>query len=380
MRRKEFFSAFRSFCQQHNGSGDQIVMFKNIWQELENPARFRNVDCLRAFAILSVVVLHFDLVRFHYGGLGVDLFFVLSGFLVSQPLFRARDRQEPTHFWKFVSRRAVRIIPSYFAFLLLGGVLAWALYRRSHPEYLIQAAEWPRYFLFYYNYAPLPHFIFNHIWSICVEEHFYILLPIGFIFLQKTSSNWLAASLAMAVVSVLVLKIILFNHNGYHAYAVTHGRLDSLVIGVLTRFAYESKKFRILEGNKLFFLFGVFCLIATIALDCISGPQSFFSRVGLNFFSPLAFAILLMGSLGWSLRKTQMLRFVSYFSYNWYLWHLLLSTLIFERFDKGLLGFVIYVCSGFILGFIANRGIETPLTVVYRKLMNRREESIVPYQ
>lgn len=339
-----------------------------ILKDLNSPHRFKNIDVLRGFAIIATVVLHFDLKKFHYGSLGVDLFFVISGFLVSGTLIQSFMSGKRINVLSFFSRRALRILPSYLIFILLGKIISDLLYTNTYPELIVQIKELPRFLFFYYNYSPLPNFIFNHVWSISVEEHFYLMLPIGFLIVQKKFPQHLEKLFILSIFSVLALKTALFLYNGYFAYAVTHGRLDALMLGVLIRYFYEKNILKKIYGKKYVFLFGLVLLATTVFFDATLLHESFFCKVCTHFLVPISFCIIIVGTFGWSMRFFTPIRIVSYFSYNWYLWHLMLSYWIFDKIGKGTLGFFIYALSGLFLGVLGNQLIENPIINLKLKL------------
>ena len=145
------------------------------------PRHIPSLDGLRAIAVLLVLWCHVPLTLPGYpmwlaeagwwigpGGLGVDLFFVLSGFLITRILLAERDAGQPVR-W-FLLRRMLRIVPIYY--LLLGIVAFW----RPASEILWSAAYLSN---FVDVFAPKPGLKpLGHTWSLCVEEHFYLIWPL----------------------------------------------------------------------------------------------------------------------------------------------------------------------------------------------------------
>lgn len=139
------------------------------------------LDYLRAVAVLLVVLFHYDLLG--CGWIGVQAFFVLSGFLITGILYRsklARREEGGAGFGRylvsFYGRRVLRIMPLYWGFVLLVGAVMLGGYKG------ISAFEWCSLLSFSYNFSPL--FIvktsspfYSHLWSLCVEEQFYLFWP-----------------------------------------------------------------------------------------------------------------------------------------------------------------------------------------------------------
>jgi peptidoglycan/LPS O-acetylase OafA/YrhL len=144
--------------------------------------RNKRLDVLRCIAVLLVLICHtVEPTRFEAAlRVGVDLFFVLSGFLISGLLFAEYKKRGSIDFKRFFIRRGLKIYPAFY-FLL---IITFAYQVRFH-----QVGPLSRYLseIFYVqNYGDL---IWGHTWSLAVEEHFYILLPLFFLLLIRYSSH-----------------------------------------------------------------------------------------------------------------------------------------------------------------------------------------------
>jgi len=147
-----------------------------------NEGYVKSLDGVRAIAIILVMTFHFGLNDF--GWAGVQLFFVLSGFLITGILWKEKFNAGPLpfKFKKFWIRRSLRIFPLYYGYLLVLGI-AYLLFH--FPSYYL---DYIGYLLSYtFNYTRLmPQWhvtpLFTHLWSLAVEEQFYLLFPI-FVFL-----------------------------------------------------------------------------------------------------------------------------------------------------------------------------------------------------
>ncbi|MES2058558.1 MAG: acyltransferase, partial [Pseudomonadota bacterium] len=169
------------------------------------PSRDQNLDLLRAVAVLSVVLYHLlqwspldppwlDRVA-HYGAYGVDLFFILSGFLIGSIYWREERDTGRVALMRFLQRRWLRTIPPYLGALLLAWGSVW--YARG------EAFDW-HYLLFLQNYgSELPYFLVS--WSLCVEEHFYLVVPL-LMGLTRTFKPIRPFLLAIGVVGPLLLR------------------------------------------------------------------------------------------------------------------------------------------------------------------------------
>ena len=214
-------------------------------QTLERIGRIPALDGIRGLAISLVLWCHIyvpmrnqlpnhpflariaDLSRFTWSG--VDLFFVLSGFLIGGILLDAVD--SPIYFRTFYVRRAYRILPLYAAIL----VLTFALDLCFQPEHLAQFLYYP---LFLQNFqmaatASLGAVHVGVTWSLAVEEQFYLTMPWV---VRALSRRTLAILLAAVIVTAALLRVTLlsvFPDNWVAAHVLTPCRADALSIGVL---------------------------------------------------------------------------------------------------------------------------------------------------
>ncbi len=149
--------------------------------------RMRGLDTLRAFAILAVMSYHlYDLLpewiqpAAHFGWIGVDVFFVLSGYLIALQLFRPYLQGNAPRLGTFYSRRLWRVLPTYLVVLSL--YLSWPAWRED-PH---MSPAW-EFFSFTENLSVNYHVdrAFSHVWSLCVEEHFYLFLPLLVLLLMR---------------------------------------------------------------------------------------------------------------------------------------------------------------------------------------------------
>ncbi len=112
--------------------------YKNlkVIQLLTTNNRISSLDVFRGIAILAVIFYHFHQ-TLSFGKLGVDLFFVISGFLVGGILIREYEKNKGINIPRFLLQRGFKIWPSYYFLLLFGAVVATLFYRNSHPEQII---------------------------------------------------------------------------------------------------------------------------------------------------------------------------------------------------------------------------------------------------
>ncbi len=173
--------------------------------------RILRLDSLRALAVLLVVFYHLDAPGFGFGYLGVDLFFMLSGFLMTHTMMINREKKGQFEVRKFYVRRFKRIVPSLFVTILFTLIIAFVL---LSPEQLADTAKQGLYSQFF-----LSNFLFFdqagyfapenevrallHTWSLSVEEQFYILF--GIMLLIGKRINFTILSIIAAVLGLVYL-------------------------------------------------------------------------------------------------------------------------------------------------------------------------------
>lgn len=202
------------------------------------------LDLLRACAILLVVVYHAGIMgfptpgRFHrWGWIGVDLFFVLSGYLIGGQLLAALAREQSINLKRFFARRALRIMPAYFVILAIYIFLpSWREYPDMYP--------WWKFLFSVQNIGLHGGTAFSHAWSLAVEDQFYFALPFILIVVNRSPRTAIIVPCVIFVGGFLLRTFLAYQHpaeisgvafRDYQAwiYYPTWTRLDPLVFGVV---------------------------------------------------------------------------------------------------------------------------------------------------
>jgi peptidoglycan/LPS O-acetylase OafA/YrhL len=241
--------------------------------------RIPELDGLRGMAILLVLVGHFFAVPgigaasllngywFRLGWTGVDLFFVLSGFLIGGILLGARG--SPNYFKTFYARRFFRIIPLYYAWILTYMVLSiFAGNFLSTRVGSVQKIDISilAHFLFLQNFrdflkSTVSFWWFSSTWSLAVEEQFYLVAPLLVRYLPK---RVLAVVLVLVTFGAPILRFVIrngFSEGPWLAYRLMPCRADSLAVGVLAALLWNNPKARAwLEAHALV-LYGSFAIL-----------------------------------------------------------------------------------------------------------------------
>jgi peptidoglycan/LPS O-acetylase OafA/YrhL len=291
-----------------------------VKEKLDNTTQqpFYGLDFLRAFAITIVFLFHYFILSHgqpewlpnlaSFGWTGVNLFFVLSGFLISSQLFSQIKQRQDISLKEFFLKRFFRILPAFW--VTLGLYFCFPLFREK--EALPPLWE---FLTFTQNLGlNLKDFgTFSHAWSLCVEEHFYLLLPVALILLQAcklfNKSYWL---LIVLFVGGFVVRIYSFNslylsraaeEDGWmywyrYLYYPTYNRLDGLLIGVaiagIYHFLPQLWK-RISEYGNHFFVLSL--LVLTGAYILCQDPQSYHASVFGFPLVALGYGLMVIGAI-----------------------------------------------------------------------------------
>ena len=211
------------------------------------PAHLPTLDGVRAIAVLTVMVMHFTIMKpggpveavlvntISGGWAGVDLFFVLSGFLITGILVDAKGSEH--YFRNFFVRRALRIFPLYYAYLTLLFVLLPILIPRTAAEYSgFENGIWVWTYLSNVQFArggweAMPYHT-THLWSLAVEEQFYLVWPfVVFLLSRRALVRVCLGAIGFATLSRIGLHYVA--PDGIAGYALLPARIDALAMGGL---------------------------------------------------------------------------------------------------------------------------------------------------
>jgi peptidoglycan/LPS O-acetylase OafA/YrhL len=305
------------------------------------------------------------------GWMGVDLFFVLSGFLVSGLLFRELLGKGCIDIKRFLIRRGLKIYPPFYTFLLLTPFLGNIIGEKiSLREFLCEA-------FFIQNYAGG---YWNHTWTLAVEEHFYISLPFIVIWLNKkfAQNAWAKIKKSFFILSayLIFLRFATAVLTGYPVINhLTHLRLDSLFFGVLIsyyfHYHYEAfQQFR--KKNYKLIIVMAFLLSLIFFLFSLEGPLMLSFGLSASYFLMGLLLILALDQpfLGREVCHGRLRRCLCYLgrhSYSVYLWHMPVLLVLREKIDYSaqstcayLVLCLSYVVLSFIVGLLLSNLVEVP--------------------
>ncbi len=320
------------------------------------------LDGVRGLAILMVIGCHAfesdyesmgSLYRvlgevLHYGNTGVDLFFVLSGFLITGILVDSLN--DEGFFQKFYARRALRILPLYY------GVLGVCLLL-TYPLHL----HWDNmgWLLVFYlqnlrpaeiaSFAPGPHLALYHFWSLAVEEQFYLLWP-AVVFAVRTRAGLLrTALLASAGALVLRLGMVVYGASPLSIHETTICRADSLLLGAALALLYRSPRWGAVNRWAPWGLAGALSFFVVMN-GCVAPHWLNAPMRGMLWSEGVDYTVLAVGFaclIAWSLRagsvcswffQLEWMRFLGKYSYGLYVLHVLVLSAMNLPLRAALLG------------------------------------------
>jgi peptidoglycan/LPS O-acetylase OafA/YrhL len=246
------------------------------------------LDGLRTFAVAMVIFCHYAAfsaihsLNVFLGSAGVNLFFVLSGFLITSILISNKESQKTEGYsnWfavkQFYVRRFLRIFPLYYLVIIVGFLIDTPGCRANIVALATYTTNWTQ-----------PHqgdlLSYAHMWSLCVEEQYYIIFPIIFIFLNsKHIKKLIVGMIVIAVISRIFITVYFFSAGnlielGRAAYKITPACLDAFGAGALfafVKFYYPHKALKMLNNKNSWILPCLFAF-ASLLLWMVDGTSDF---------------------------------------------------------------------------------------------------------
>jgi peptidoglycan/LPS O-acetylase OafA/YrhL len=345
------------------------------------PARIPELDALRAFAVFAVLSHHYLLgYAPKLGWMGVDLFFVLSGYFITTILLEARGEQN--YYRRFYMRRALRILPLYY--LMVGGILLYSKLASSGVAYEDLVKEWgSTLWLWFYagnirsalqNAWP-PNFSLALLWSVQVEEQFYILYPL---LIALVPPKHLRKVLTGGIVAALLFRIALALAVPGHwklQFALMPCRMDNLAMGALiadyvrtSRWPLRSNTTLLLAAAGVMFI-SVLVYFAGPSWQSITMGTIGFTAIGLTGMMFVAWIILNAGKPSTRFFRLRPLCAAGKISYGVYLLHgpvaYVIKSVVVRSghldFDKTPLSALVYTVATLGVASASYRWMEEPI-------------------
>lgn len=332
----------------------------------------KEIDGFRALAVLSVIFFHADLPYFNGGYLGVDIFFVISGFLITSILLEEISKNSFTVI-SFYERRIRRIIPPLFAMMLLIAPISWFLYglddMKNFSQSIASTALFSSNILFWREsgyfgqIAELKPLL--HTWSLAVEEQYYILFPIFLLLVKNISHKFILSFLIfIGIISLGLAEWALSTNRSHAAFFLLPTRGWEILLGAYG--AFFVSRYPIIP-------------LSTYLQSCLSGLGLVMVICSILFFDEsilLPGSYLLIPTFGTLLMilfsnntnfvgrifANPLLVFIGLISYSLYLWHQpIFAFAKFSNLDElNAFQTIFIIFSTFILAFLSWKLIEKP--------------------
>ncbi len=358
--------------------------------------QLRSLHGLRAISISLVLIAHllehtthkisnttlFFLSPIKDGELGVNVFFIISGFLITSILINEENITGKISIKNFFIRRTLRIFPAYYFLLIVYFILQLFDIVHIAPWSWFTSLTYTKYVNWWKDWLTA------HAWSLSVEEHFYLTWPFIFLFLKK----YRILFCKLLVVGTPLLKLICINIPATHQYysnlnLTIFFRFDAIAIGCLFAFYKENAISIIKNKFKTFFLIaiGIILIIEYTQVTLWSGgviSQSFNALLGTTsgILCNMLVAIIILctvffESTIWSkFLNNSLINYIGILSYSIYLW----QQFYFNKSDYWINKFPQNLVLIFISAYISHRLIEKPFLKLKEKFSGRKIEELNP--
>ncbi len=317
--------------------------------------QIRAIDGLRGLAIFLVMLHHFRL--FSPGWAGVDVFFVISGFLITRILLGTKD--SPRYFANFYFRRILRILPLYYSSLALFFLVAVPLGVRYgwSAAYGMRDALW---FVFHLSNwwiggGRMEGSLITHFWSLGIEEQFYFVWPFLIFVTPRRKLIWITAAIAVASALGRGIATLLHPEQTGFIYYYTPFRIEAIALGSLAAILAEERPLwqKLVTWQKRLFWTGFTVWGVTIFL----GNNRIISIFGLTGIAWLALALLIEAAESRSPFDTRFFRHLGKYSYALYVFHYPVFVLAsrFFKSDGSIRGPVLTAVVGVLMSYLLAR-------------------------
>lgn len=344
------------------------------------------LDGIRAIAVIMVLAYHLKLALFKSGFLGVTVFFVLSGYLITGILISEVEEEGTIDLKNFWLRRIRRLVPAVMSMavviIFVSAVVNRIIFTKGCKDFLASVLgfnNWWQIFnkVSYFEAAGVPS-PFTHCWSLAIETQFYLIYPLFLLGIYKLAKSrgegrakrgllFAGVTLLLALISV-ILMIALFNpqQDASRVYYGTDTRAFSLLFGALLAILWEYQMVpRRLSASVNMVLGSVSFAVLLVMTIAINGSSNFWYRGG-QFFGTILTVLMVYAVSG---RKTWLSRFLSNpvlkwigdRSYSIYLWHYPIILLISKGIKASWWITLIEIVLSVVLAELSYRFIETPI-------------------
>ena len=342
----------------------------------------REIDGLRALAVLPVILFHAGFQTFSGGFVGVDVFFVISGYLITS-IILAELEQGKFSIINFYERRARRILPALFLVMFACLPFAWLWLLPSDMRSFSQSVmavstflsnilfwRWSGYFDGASELKPL-----LHTWSLAVEEQYYVLFPIFLIGVWRLGKRAMIFAVVLIALFSLLLGELFSIQRPFFAFFLLPTRGWELLLGaLLSLFCFTGKRFEVrLSLNQGFSIFGLILVVSSVLFFDKSTPSPGFYTLAPTLGSALIIFSATKQTIVGKLLGSKLFVGIGLISYSAYLWHQPVFSFWRHRSTETPSQFVFIVLSFvvFTLAFFTWKFVEVPFR--NREVFSRKQ-------
>ena len=358
-------------------------------------SRIRGLDGIRAVAVLAVIAAHAHVPGTHGGGVGVDIFFTLSGFLITYLLLAEHRQWGSISISKFWLRRVLRLFPALIVMVIVVDLIAVVSLQWKTTGPLAESLPaTPAVLLYFGNWmivatsGPALGW-FGPMWSLAVEEQFYLFWPL-IVILALRARRGRAILFVVAAVGIcvaVVARVLTFNGTNMYQTFGTNFRFDMLLVGVLLALLVDQGKSEAIRRVSRIAVWPscallIFVIVAMPDFNATSGAevQKWYYWVGLPAVgvataSIIGFVLTHQRGRFADILEWRPLAYTGRISYGMYLWHypvlMAIALIAHGKINSGLL-FVIGLVFTYAISAASYRFVERPLHRRYREQLSPR--------
>ena len=334
------------------------------------------IDGLRALAVIPIILFHAEFEIFRGGFIGVDIFFVISGYLISSIILNNFEKGTFS-LLDFYERRARRILPALFFVLIF---ICFISYFLMLPDELENTGQSIIATLLFANNILLqitsgywgisPSFKpLLHTWSLGIEEQFYIIFPILITVIYKYSPRMLVIFPTILLLSSFFIGIYLASNYPISSFLGIHTRAYELLVGFLCSIYLRAPRKKISLNKKQFLsLSGIAMIVTSIFTFDEATPYPGIHSVLPVIGSALIILFTTKGTTVYSFLRLKILVTIGLISYSLYLWHqpLFAYTRLASNSEPSILEYFLIIALTFVFAYLSYRYIEAPYRNVKR--------------
>lgn len=333
---------------------------------------FPGLDGLRAIAVIAIIIFHLNPKWLPGGYLGVDTFFIISGYLITTLLIKEYEATGSIHLIKFWIKRMKRLLPPvlFMMFIVIQYIILFdrtLLFQIKKDMYaaLLYLSNWWYIFdgLDYFrSLEPRP---LKHLWSLAIEEQFYLIFPIGLLWLFKSFRKKSYLLIIFFVISLISMALMWLLYNPAESisriYFGTDTRLQTLLLGVMLAMIWPAYKLKTNPPKQLLIIIDLLGLIGMLflirAFFVFTEHSTSVFQGGLYVIGLLTL-LFIMASVHPSTMIAKILSlpalvWVGKYSYSLYLWHYPIIVLLQSHYVNGQIPWYVHTVSIILTIFMA---------------------------